>query len=339
MKAMVLAAGEGTRLRPLTLALPKPMVPIANTPLIARTLRLLASQNITEIAVNLHHRAELIRGTLHEGEDYGVHLHYSAEEKLLGTAGGVKKLEAFFDETFVVLYGDNLYHADLTSLIALHREKKAVATIATFTAPDPSACGLVETDNAGRVTRFLEKPPPEEVFTDQANAGVYILEPEIFPYIPADRACDFGKNVFPKLIMERPDAVYALPLDGYLQDTGTIHSYRKANWDLIDGLAGPAEPAVAQNVHIDPDAKLFERNIIGANTVIEDGVILSKSIIWDDCRIEHCARVNSAILGSNVHIGMRASIGHGAVIGSGATILPGAFVPEGARINPGEEFH
>jgi NDP-sugar pyrophosphorylase family protein len=339
MKAMVLAAGEGTRLRPLTLALPKPIVPIANIPLIARTLRLLAGQGITEVAVNLYHRAEMIRGTLHDGAEYGVSLHYSMEEKLLGTAGGVKRMESFLDETFLVLYGDNLYNADFSALIALHREKKALATIATFTAPDPSACGLVETDGAGRVTRFMEKPPPEEVFTDQANAGVYVLEPEILRYIPADRASDFGKNVFPKLIADRPDAVYALPLDGYIQDTGTIQSYRKANWDVIDGLAGPAEPSVAAGVQIHADAKLYERNIIGANTVIEDGVILSKSIIWEDCRIEHCARVHGAILGRNVHVGMRASVGNGAVIGSGATILPGAFVPEGGRVNPGEEFH
>jgi NDP-sugar pyrophosphorylase family protein len=339
MKAMVLAAGEGTRLRPLTLALPKPMVPIANTPLLERTLRLLHGQGFTEIAVNLHHRPEVIRATLGDGSALGVNLHYSLEEKLLGTAGGVKRMEAFLDDTFLVLYGDNLYHADFASLIARHRETKALATIATFTAPDPSACGLVETDHSGRVTRFMEKPPPEEVFTDQANAGVYILEPEIFRYIPEDRAYDFGKNVFPKLLAAQPDAVHALPLDGYVQDTGTIPSYRQANWDILDGKVGPPEIPHAPGISIHQDARLYERNIIGANTVIEDGVILSRCIIWEDCRIEHCARVNGAILGRNVHVGMRASIGNGAVIGSGATILAGAFVPEGGRVNPGEEVH
>jgi NDP-sugar pyrophosphorylase family protein len=339
MKAMVLAAGEGTRLRPLTLALPKPMVPVANVPLLVRTLRLLQSQGITDIALNLYHRPEVIRETLGEGSELGVNLHYSAEEKLMGTAGGVKRMEPFLDETFLVLYGDNLYHADFTALIALHKEKKALATIATFIAPDPSACGLVVTESDGQVTRFQEKPPPEEVFTDQANAGIYILEPEIFSYIPADRPYDFGKNVFPALLKKQPGSIYALPLDGYIQDTGTIQSYRKANWDLIDGKAGPAEPAIANSVQIHEDAHLYERNIIGANTIIEDGVIISKSILWEDCRVEHCARINGAIIGRNVHIGMRASIGQGAVIGSGATILAGAWVPEGGRVNPGEEVH
>lgn len=335
MKAMVLAAGEGTRLRPLTFALPKPMVPLANTPLLVRTLSLLAAQEITEIAVNLYHRPEAIRATLGDGSSYGVHLHYSDETTLMGTAGGVKRMEAFLDETFLILYGDNLYNADFAPLLALHRKRQALATIATFTSPNPSACGLVVTDAQGAVTRFQEKPPPEEVFTDQANAGVYILEPEIFRYIPPDTVSDFGKDVFPVLLHDRPGALIAHPLNGYLQDTGTIPSYRQANWDLLEGRAGQVENGVHPTAKFEPSIVLLGRNIVGARCRIHTGALLVDSILWEDCEIGEKARVQSAILGRGVRVGKGAVIGKGAILADGVTVGSYITVPENARINPG----
>jgi NDP-sugar pyrophosphorylase family protein len=338
MKAMVLAAGEGTRLRPLTLALPKPMIPIANTPLLVRTLRLLAQQGFTEIALNLYHRPEAIRQALGNGESLGVHLHYSDETTLMGTAGGVKRMEPFLDETFLILYGDNLYHADFAPLIAFHRRRKAIATIATFTAPNPSACGLVITESDGRVTRFQEKPPADEVFTDQANAGVYILEPEIFYYIPANTVYDFGKDVFPALLADNPNAMYALPLNGYLQDTGTLSAYRQANNDLIEGKAGPAEPAIHPTALIAEDAVLQGKNMIGAGCRVGRRAVLRDTILWDNVTIGDGAEVTNAILGQGVTVGAGAEIEFGSILASGVTIAPNTRIPSDTRLEPGTVF-
>ena len=336
MKAMVLAAGEGTRLRPLTLTMPKPMVPIVGQPLLLRTTALLRSHQITEVAVNLYHKPDAIREALGDGAAFGMHLHYSDETMLMGTAGGVKKMEDFLDETFLILYGDNLYAADFAPLIAFHRAHHAIATLATFTAPNPSACGLVVTDSDGKVTRFQEKPPPEEVFTDQANAGVYILEPEIFKFIPPNTIFDFGKDVFPALLAARPNALFATPLNGYLQDTGTVPAYRQANWDVLAGRVGPAESGIAASATIEPAALLLGQNVIGANCHIGTNAVLVDTILWEGCTIGDGARVSEAILGNNVHIGAGATVESGAILADGATVAPRAIVPAGAKIGPSE---
>jgi NDP-sugar pyrophosphorylase family protein len=338
MKAMILAAGEGTRLRPLTLALPKPMVPLANTPLLVRTIRLLAAQGVKEIAINLYHRPDAIRQALGDGSAFGVRLHYSDEPTLLGTAGGVKKMARFLDETFLVLYGDNLYHADFSPLKAFHRERNAVATLATFEAANPSACGLIAIDAAGRVVRFQEKPPPEQVFTNQANAGVYVLEPEILERIPDGVPYDFGRDVFPTLLAARPGAIVARSLGGYLQDTGTVSAYRQANWDLLEGAAGAPESGLSAEAAISADAGLTGRNVVGAGCVVKSGARLHESILWDGVIVSEGASVRGAILGRGVHVGAGAIIGEGAILADEARIEAGAVVPEGARIAPGERI-
>lgn len=335
---MILAAGEGTRLRPLTLAVPKPMVPIANVPLLERTIRLLAAQNVREIAVNLYHRPDAIREALGAGEALGVTLRYSAEERLLGTAGGVKRMAAFLDETFIVVYGDNLLHGDLAPLLAFHREKGAAATIATFRAANPSACGLVVTDANGRVTRFQEKPPPEEVFTDTANAGVYVLEPAILEYVAPDAAVDFAKDVFPMLLKQ--GIVYACAWNGYLQATGTPESYRQANWDALEG--GVGETPAADGLLLGPETRVAEgvafagRNVVGANCALEQNAALADTILWSNCRIGAGARLEGAILGRGVRIGAGAVVGEDALVADGAEVAEGARVAPGARIAPGE---
>lgn len=339
MKAMVLAAGEGTRLRPLTLALPKPMVPIAGVPLLVRTLRLLADQNVHDIAVNLYHRGEAIHAELGDGAKLGVRLQYSDETSLMGTAGGVKRMEGFLDETFLVLYGDNLYDIDIEPLVSFHRTKGALATIATFTTPNPSACGLIDTDASGRVTRFQEKPPPEEVFTDQANAGVYVLEPGIFRYIPADTVYDFGRDVFPA-VLAAGDAIYAHPLNGYLQDTGTVPAYRQANWDVIEGRVGPSsETAISPAARISPDAVLIgSRNVLAADVRVEAGARLENCILWDECVVGRNASLTDAILGRGVRIGDHAVVEPGAILADNSRVCASAHAPAGTRLQPGETF-
>jgi len=346
VKAMVLAAGEGTRLRPLTLALPKPLVPVANEPLLARTLRLLASQNVRDVAVNLFHRPQAILDTLGDGRALGLsRLLYSPEDTLLGTAGGVRRVgPAFLDETFLVLYGDNLYHFDIAPLVAFHREKKALATIATFEAANPSACGLVITDAAGRVTRFQEKPPPADVFTNTANAGVYVLEPAIFDFLPpgADAPLDWGKDVFPALLDQ--GIVFSRPLDGYLQDTGTPETYRQANRDALEGRAGNAprglmkKTLLGENTQIAQDAVFDGWNVVGDNGIVAAGAHLADSILWANCRIGAGARIRGAVLGAGVVVGAGAIIEDGALLANDARVAPKAVVPSGARIAPNADY-
>ncbi|WP_395140406.1 sugar phosphate nucleotidyltransferase [Armatimonas sp.] len=310
MKAMILAAGEGTRLRPLTLTLPKPMVPVANTPLLVRTVELLRRQGVEQLAVNLYHKPEVIRA------HFGTALTYSDEPTLLGTAGGVKKLAGFLDTTFAVLYGDNLYDFELAPLLAFHRAKNALVTIATFETPNPSACGLVITDAHGRVTRFQEKPPAAEVFTNTANAGVYILEPEVLAFIPEGLVCDFGRDLFPALLARFPSRLFALPLGGYLRDTGTPENYRQANWDLL----GEQTLLLAPTAQVAPEAQLMGRNVIGAECKIASEVQLTESILWEGCQLGVGAQLRRAILG------------RGVVIGPGVVLPPGAVIGEGERV-------
>ena len=333
VKAMILAAGLGTRLRPLTLTVPKPLSPIAGRPLLTRTIELLARQDIRQIAINLFYGSTVIRHTLDRLGDTGSQVRYSEEERLLGTSGGVGQLREFFDETFVVLYGDNYYHFDLTPLLERHRALSALATIATFTTPDPTACGLVGSDAEGRITRFVEKPPATEVFTDQANAGVYILEPEVFRFIAEGEESDFGRDVFPAMLAALPGSLAAAPLDGYLRDTGTPENYRQANWDAVT-LHG--ERAISPDARLDPVSALVGRNVIGSLCSVEAGATLTETILWDRVTIGRGARVAGAILGNGVVIGAGASVGVGSLLADGARVPEGVALPPGSTLGPGE---
>lgn len=227
LKGLILAAGEGTRLRPLTLHYPKPMVLIAGKPVIGHLVELLRVHGITDIAVNLHYRPEPLRNYLGDGSAHGVRITYSFEERLLGSAGAVKKLEEYFDNTFLVLYGDLLTNLDLSSLIQFHRAKRALMTVAVYSVTNPTECGLVDFEQDGRICRFVEKPPPEEVFTDLANTGIYVAEPGIMDYIPAGVLSDFGKDIFPRLLREGLP-LYAYRISDYLVDIGTWANYHRA---------------------------------------------------------------------------------------------------------------
>jgi NDP-sugar pyrophosphorylase family protein len=233
MKALVLAAGLGTRLGPMTLDKPKSTLPVGGRPLIECLVRWLSQHGITEIAVNLHHCPEAITQCLGTGAELGVRLTYSYEPTLLGTAGAAKNLEQFLDVPFVVVYGDGYTNLDLSRLCRLHDARRRTGqphiTMALFRVPNPTACGLVDLDDERRVTRFVEKPAPEDVFTDLANAGVLIIDPALLELIPKGEVSDFGRNILP-LALERGIRIYGEPLhvDEYLIDIGTPDSYARA---------------------------------------------------------------------------------------------------------------
>jgi NDP-sugar pyrophosphorylase family protein len=235
MKAMILAAGEGRRLLPLTRTVPKPMLEVGGAPFIAYLVDLLRSHDVVNIAVNLHHRPEVIRAYLGDGSRFGVSITYSYEERLLGSAGAVKRLEQFFDESFFVLYGDVLTDIDLSALASFHREKRAGLTMAIYQAEDPTRCGIVEIDGDGRAKRFLEKPKRREVFSPWANAGVYVAEPDILRFIPGNSFFDFGADLIPILLQEGTP-VYGYASPSYFLDIGSLDRYQQAERDLAAGL-------------------------------------------------------------------------------------------------------
>lgn len=232
VRGLLLAAGEGTRLRPLTLDRPKPMVPIGGHPLLGHLVALLRHHNVIEIAINLHYKPDAIIDYLGDGEVAGVRVTYSHEQRLLGSAGAAKRLESFLDRTFVVLYGDVLTDVDLGALIDAHRRQRAVATLLLHEVSDPTRHGIVELADDGRITRFVEKPRPEAVFSRLANAGVYVLEPSILSHVPPDQVSDFGQEVFPSLI-EQGLPLYGHCLEeGYILDIGSPERYAQAEHDF-----------------------------------------------------------------------------------------------------------
>lgn len=237
MKALILAAGKGTRLSQLTQRCPKPMLPIQGQPLLAHTVQWLAAHDIHEIAMNLHHLPAVITAHFGDGKAYGVSITYSYEPELLGTAGAAKKLEHFLNEPFVVLYGDVFTNFDLSRLIAFHQKQVAAwgaaLSLALYHVPNPAECGLVELDQLGRVVRFVEKPPPAAIFTDLANAGILICEPTIFQAIPAATPFDFGRDLLPRLLAaDRPVFGMETAPDEYVIDIGTPAGYARAQHEL-----------------------------------------------------------------------------------------------------------
>lgn len=234
MKAMILAAGMGTRLKPLTDNTPKVMLPIAGKPLLEYHFELLKRFGIRDIGVNLHHLPDVVKDYFGDGSKFGVSIRYSFEEELLGTAGAVKKLEDFFDEPFLLIYGDNLVEVDFSKLIDFHQSRSGWATIAVYHHPEPWTQGILEIDADGQVESFVEKPPRGQIKSDFANAGIYVLEPEVLKLIPRDEFFDFGNDVFP-LMLERGLPIYACEIEGYVQDIGTPERYAKAQEDVKIG--------------------------------------------------------------------------------------------------------
>jgi len=228
VKALVLAAGEGRRLRPLTYDRPKPMLPVGDRPLLEQIIILLREHGVTEIAINLHYKPWVIVHHLGHGRRWGVRIHYSFEEHLLGSAGAARRLAWYFnDGPFLVFYGDLYTDLNVSDLIARHRQGNALITMALYEVENPTACGIVELDDDNRVTRFVEKPAPDQVFSRLANAGVFVVEPRVLDLIPPETPYDFGRDLFPRMLAE------GLPIQGHriremLIDIGTLENYQRA---------------------------------------------------------------------------------------------------------------
>jgi len=234
MKGMILAAGMGTRLRPLTDNLPKIMLPIAGRPLLDYIVRLYRENGIDEIAINLHYQPEAVREHLGDGRRFGVHVTYSMEKKLLGTAGALGRLRDFFTETFVAINGDMLTSIDIAAQVDFHRSRNATATIALFEVADPTSRGVVELNGNQRIKRFVEKPAADQVFSNLVNAGVYVMEPEVLKSIPDDTYADLGTDTFPRLLRDGK-RLFGYPSSDYLLDIGTLTSYQQAEEDVRTG--------------------------------------------------------------------------------------------------------
>lgn len=335
MKAMILAGGLSTRLYPLTKAVPKPLVPVAGEPNAIHVMRYLRSFGIEEIALNVHYHADQIEKRLGDGSDCGVRLHYLYEEKLLGSAGAVKQMEPFFDQTFVVIGCDDLTDIGLDKLVAFHRQRAALASIALVKADDVSQYGVVVVDEDGKITEFQEKPEPGTEKSHLVNTGVYVFEPEIFSRIPAGEFYDFGKEVFPGLQHEGA-AFYGLAMhSAYWCDIGTPSEYRRATRDILSGRmrlldrrrwpgarpSGESRPngisvqaRVAKTVRIDgdvrigahtyveDDARIVGPTVIGDNVVVERDALVERSIVWDGARIGAGAQLVDAIVGNDYSV-------------------------------------
>lgn len=331
MKAMILAGGLSTRLYPLTKEVPKPLVPIGGEPNAVHVMRYLREYGIRDIAINVHYLADMISERLGDGRDYGVRLHYLREPELLGSAGAVKQMEPFFDGTFVVIGCDDLTDVPLDEVVAFHRKRGALATIALVHADDVEHYGVVILDESRRIVEFQEKPTRGEEKSHLVNTGIYVFEPEIFARIPARTFWDFGKNVFPDLQRERAP-FYGLEARGaYWCDIGTPAEYRRATADVLAGRV--KLPGDARTSGYPPDARL------GPGVLIEGDVRIGSRVSLG----AHARIVGPTVVGDRVEVGESAAIVNsivwdGATIGAGATVSD-SIVGIGYRVPAGGRLH
>jgi mannose-1-phosphate guanylyltransferase len=337
MKGMVLAAGKGTRLLPLTGEIPKPMAPIAGKPMIQHIFELLAEGGVDEVHVNVFHLAEAILGCYGENARVeGMSVNVSREERLMGTAGGVKRLADRFDETFVVVMGDALTDIDLHEAVAFHKESEALATLALRPVSDTSRYGVVRLDGEGNIVAFQEKPKPAEAISTLANTGIYVLEPEALHYIPDYTFFDFANNLFPRLL-EAGEKFVGYEGSFYWSDVGTLEAYRQAQHDALSGKVRVRilGERLKKDLWVDGDARLHQTAIlegpvvIGRDTVIEREVTLSGSVaVGPGCWVYSGATVKSSVLLPGSCIGEDAYL-EDCIVG------PGYEVHSGERIRSG----
>jgi mannose-1-phosphate guanylyltransferase/phosphomannomutase len=354
-----MAGGEGTRLRPLTSNQPKPMVPVAGKPCMEHIIELVRHHGIANVVATLAYMPQVIQGYFGEGSQLGVELDYSVEEAPAGTAGSVKLLEHYLDEAFLVISGDALTDIDLGALLAFHRERGGVATLALKRVPNPLEFGVVITAEDGRIERFLEKPSWGEVFSDTINTGIYVLEPEVLGRIPADCPHDFSQELFPELL-EMGAPMYGWIADGYWKDIGNIAQYQEANRDALDRkvhleIAGVklkdnvwlGEGSLAENIEqitgpavIGNYCAIDERAAIGPYTVLGNNVIVKEG-----CETEHCvvdantylgpsSQVRGAVIGKNCEVRAHSQVAEGAVIGDECSLGEQSTIAPGVHVYP-----
>ncbi|HKA19239.1 MAG TPA: NDP-sugar synthase [Blastocatellia bacterium] len=325
MQALILAGGKGTRLRPLTMHTPKPIVPIANKPFLLYQLELLKRADVKDVILSLSYQPQKIEDKIGDGTDYNVRVSYAVEASPLGTAGAYRNAASMISETTVVFNGDVLTDIDMNEVIRSHRERQAAATIVLAPVPNPTAYGLVETDKDGRVRRFLEKPKPEEVTCDTINAGIYILEPRVLDYVPEGEPFMFEYGVFPKLL-EHNEPFYSYVWRGYWRDIGTASSYLQANLDVIAGRVELLPPPTTQRGEkFDESAEVEPPSAVDPGCTLKPGVRIINSVISRNCYIEERARIENCVIRAGTRIGagsfiQRAVIGKGCHIGRSVEI-------------------
>ncbi|WP_088102466.1 sugar phosphate nucleotidyltransferase [Halalkalibacter urbisdiaboli] len=354
MKGVIMAGGKGTRLRPLTCQLPKPMVPLVQKPVMEYSIELLKKYGITDIAVTVQYLPDAIRDYFGDGQEFGVNLHYFEEETPLGTAGSVKQAQDFLDEPFVVVSGDALTDFDLSKGIAFHEQKNSVVTIFMKKVPCPLEFGVIMTNEQDEIVRFLEKPSWSEVFSDTVNTGIYIMDPSVFSFIDENKVTDFSKDVFPKLLESR-SGLFGYAAEGYWSDIGNLSQYRQAQIDILnrdvqvaiageeiepgiwvgkdvvieDGVKLEAPLSIGNQTIVRKDAVLGAHTVLGNDSTVSNRASTKRTIIWDGVYVGDDSELRGSTVCQGVTFGMKsvvyeeAVIGHHCIIGEEAKIQPG----------------
>ncbi|MFP4436562.1 MAG: sugar phosphate nucleotidyltransferase [Chloroflexaceae bacterium] len=360
MKAVILVGGLGTRLRPLTCNTPKPMIPLLNQPFIEHMLLRLREQGITEVILAVQYLADRFQAALGDGSRLGLKVHIVEEPAPRGTAGAVKHVEHLLDGTTFVFNGDVLTDLDLQAMLAFHQEKGSKLTISLTPVEDPTQFGLVEMDATQHIKRFLEKPRPEDITTNLINAGTYILEPEVFRYVPPNEFYMFERGLFP-VLMQTGDPVFGYPSRAYWNDIGKPHNYLEAHHDILIGkvqynfrgeeiasrvwlengadihpsahIVGPV--MLGPNVQIARGVGIVGPTVIGANCRIEADVSIEASVLWEDNAIGERSSLRSCVLGRGNRIGSHTIITDGAIISDNCTLGDENRLERGIKLWPG----
>ena len=341
MQALILAGGKGTRLRPLTVYTPKPIVPVLNRPLLHYQIAILEKAGISDVTLSLSYQPDKIQDVLGDGSELGVNLRYLTESSPMGTAGAFKFAAGAIRETTVVFNGDILTDVDLKSVIATHRDNKAAATIVLAPVEDPSRFGLVQTKKNGEIQRFLEKPSAEtlkKIKINTINAGIYILEPKVLDLIPKDENKSFEYDVFPAIIEKKLPFFAHVLTDQYWRDIGSPASYLEAHHDLLSGRLARLESTeagasdIAHTASVDKLSVLGEgcvvkptasivNSVLGPGVHVDEKATIENSVIWSHTRVSTGAAINGAVIGRSCYLGRNVHVGPGAVLGD-KTSLP-----------------
>ncbi|MDD3825580.1 MAG: mannose-1-phosphate guanyltransferase [Anaerolineae bacterium] len=363
MKAVVMAGGEGSRLRPLTIGRPKPMVPLVAKPVMGHILDLLKRHGITEVVVTLHFMPEAIQSYFGSGTSMGMHINYAIEETPLGTAGSVKNAQEFLDEPFIIISGDAVTDINLQQVIDFHQSNKAEATLTLYRVPNPLEYGVIITDADGKISQFLEKPSWGEVISDTVNTGIYVVEPQVLDLIPEGVPTDWSKDVFPQMLQEgRP--LYGYIAGGNWTDIGDIAEYMRATGDALHRRVQTEDPGqhiggdvwVGNGVEIAPDAQLYGPIYLGDEVKVKGGVIIhgptvirdytiidnrahiDRTIIWRNCYIGEGAEIRGAIVCRQCTVKSKAVLFEGVVIGDSSIVGEGAVVHASVKVWPEKEI-
>ncbi len=365
MRAVIMAGGQGTRLRPLTSDQPKPMIPVANVPCMEHIINLLKRHGFERVVVTLEYMPEVIRGHFGDGSPWGVEMEYSVEEEPLGTAGSVKYVEGKLGERFVVVSGDAMTDVDLGAVVGFHEERGSEVTLVLKKVDDPSEFGIVVLGDDGRVQRFLEKPDEDEVFSYTANTGIYVVEPGVLDEIPSGQEYDWSKELFPKLLDEgRPVYGYVMEDPSYWEDIGNIEQYMDAQRAVLDGEVRGVKPpgeekhegvfvgerveadeealeapvALGDGVRISPGARVGPYAILAPGVSVAAGATVVRSTVAEGAKIGEGAQLDGALVGRSCEIGAGAKLGRGCALGEGVVVGEGATISAGVSVYPGEKI-